>query len=151
MRLGSDTVPVRAQLRIGGRLSGAFTKVNDIWMRVMGNFSHRISGPMNFRFILQPVMALIFATIAGLKDAKAGKSLYFWSLFTEPQHRAELLKDGWKSIGKIFFMAIVLDVIFQIRELHTVYPGEALIVAVLLAILPYLMVRGLVNRLARQR
>lgn len=125
--------------------------MHDIWMRVMGNFSHRISGPMNFRFILQPLIALIFAAIDGRKDAKAGKSLYFWSLFTEPQHRAELLRDGWESIAKIFSMAIVLDVIFQTRELHTIYPGEALIVAVLLAILPYLAVRGLTNRFARRR
>jgi hypothetical protein len=62
-----------------------------------------------------------------------------------------LLRDGWKSIAKIFSLAIILDVIFQIRELQTVYLGEALIVAVLLAILPYFAVRGLVNRLARQR
>jgi hypothetical protein len=125
--------------------------MHDIWMRFMENLSHRISGAMNFRFILQPVMALIYATIAGLKDAKAGKAPYFWSLFTEPQHRVENLKDGWKSVGKVLLLAIVLDVIFQIKELHTVYPGEALVIALLLAIVPYLLVRGLVTRLAPKR
>jgi len=125
--------------------------MHDIWMRFMENLSHRISGAMNFRCILQPVMALIYATIAGLKDAKAGKAPYFWSLFTEPQHRVETLKDGWKSVGKVLLLAIVLDVIFQIKELHTVYPGEALIIALLLAIVPYLLVRGLVTRLAPKR
>jgi hypothetical protein len=53
-----------------------------IWMRAAQNLIDRISGPMNFRFILQPVMASIFAIIAGLKDAKAGKPPYFWSLLT---------------------------------------------------------------------
>jgi hypothetical protein len=90
---------------------------------------------------------VIFASIAGFKDAKLGKAPYFWSLFTDPLHRRELLKNGWKSIGKLFIVAIVLDVIFQIKELHIVYPGEALIVATLLAIMPYLIVRGLVTRL----
>ena len=97
--------------------------MHDIWMRFMENLSHRVGGTMRFRFILQPTMALIFATIDGLKDAKSGKAPYFWSLFTEPQHRIERLKHGWKSVGKVFVLAIVLDVIFQIRELDSVSSG----------------------------
>ena len=121
--------------------------MHDIWVRFVGNFAQRIEGPLNFRFVIQPIMAVIFASIAGFKDAKWGKAPYFWSLFTDPMHRRELLKNGWKSIGKLFIFAIVLDVIFQIKELHTVYPGEAIIVAALLAIIPYLIARGLVTRL----
>jgi hypothetical protein len=124
--------------------------MHDIWIRFMENFSLRVSGPMKFRFIMQPLMALIFATVAGLKDAKAGRTLYFWSFFWEPHNRLAQLKDGWKSVGKVFIAAVILDVIFQIRELDFVYPGEAVIVALLLAIVPYLMMRGLVNRLARR-
>ncbi len=125
--------------------------MHDIWMRFMENLSHRVGGTMRFRFILQPTMALIFATIDGLKDAKSGKAPYFWSLFTEPQHRIERLKHGWKSVGKVFVLAIVLDVIFQIRELDSVFPGEALAIALLLAIVPYLLLRGPVCRLFRKR
>lgn len=124
--------------------------MHDIWLRFIDNLSQRIAGPLNFRFLLQPVMAVIFASIGGFKDAKAGRAPYFWSLFTDPQHRRVLLKDGWKSVGKLFIFAIILDVIFQIRELHTVYPGEALIVALFLAIIPYLLVRGMVTRLLRK-
>ncbi|MBB6055116.1 hypothetical protein HNR75_000998 [Tolumonas osonensis] len=109
----------------------------------------RISGPLHFRLLLQPVMAAIFAIIAGLKDAREGRAPYFWSLFTDPVNRAEMLKDGWKGVGKVFVLAIVLDVIFQIKVLHFVYPGEAIIVAIALAILPYLILRGLVTRIAR--
>jgi hypothetical protein len=124
--------------------------MHDIWVRFVGNFAQRIDGPLNFRFVMQPIMAVIFASIAGFRDGKLGKAPYFWSLFTDPLHRRELLKNGWKSVGKLFVFAIVLDVIFQIKELHTVYPGEALIVALLLAIIPYLIVRGLVTRLLRK-
>jgi hypothetical protein len=125
--------------------------MHDLWLRFMENFSLRLSGPMKLRFVMQPLMALIFATIAGLKDAKAGKPPYFWSFFWEPQHRLAQLKDGWKSVGKVFVAAIILDVVFEIKVLGTVYPGEAVIVAFLLAIVPYLMVRGLVNRFASKR
>jgi hypothetical protein len=121
--------------------------MDDIWMRIVENMSDRVTGPMKFRLILQPVMASIFAIIAGLKDAKLGKPPYFWGLFTNAGHRAEMLKDGWKSVGKVFVLALVLDVVFQIMVLKTVYPGEAIIVATLLAIVPYLLLRGLVTRL----
>jgi hypothetical protein len=125
--------------------------MHDVWMRVMENFSHRIEGSMRFRFVLQPLMAMIFATIDGLKDAKAGKVPYLWSLFTQPQYLAAQLKHGWKSVGKVFVLAIVLDVIFQVRELHNLFPLEALVIALLLAIVPYLGLRGIVCRLSRRR
>jgi len=122
--------------------------LDDIWMRIVENMTDRVSGPMKFRFLLQPIMASLFAIIAGLKDAKAGKPPYGWALFTDPSHRTEMLKDGWKSVGKVFVLAIVLDVVYQIIVARFVYPGEVLIVALLLAIVPYLILRGLVNRIA---
>ena len=60
-----------------------------------------------------------------------------------------MLGDGWKSIGKVFTLAVALDVFYQMLELHWVYPGEAILVALLLAIIPYLLVRGPVNRITR--
>jgi hypothetical protein len=125
--------------------------MDDIWMRFAENLSGRIDGPMKFRFILQPAVASFFAIESGLKDARAGKPPYFWSLIDDPLHRAEMLEDGWKSVGKVFMLAIVLDVIYQIVVLRFVYPGEVLLVALALAILPYLVVRGLVTRLALRR
>ena len=68
--------------------------MDDIWMRFVENMSDRVSGPMKFRFVLQPLMACIFAIIDGLKDAKAGKPAYGWALFTDPVHRADMIKDG---------------------------------------------------------
>jgi hypothetical protein len=125
--------------------------MDDIWMRIMENLSDRVSGPMKFRLLLQPIMASIFAIISGLKDAKAGKPPYFWALFTNPGERSDMIKDGWKSVGKVFILAMALDVAYQVYVLHFVYPGEVLIVAFLLAIVPYLILRGLVNRIARKK
>jgi len=125
--------------------------MDDIWMRIVDNLSARVTGPMKFRLLLQPVMASIFAVMSGLKDARAGNPPYFWALLTEPAHRADMLKDGWKSVGKVYVLAIVLDVVYQIIVQRFVYPGEALIVAFILAIAPYLILRGLVTRIARKR
>ena len=125
--------------------------MDDIWVRVIENLQDRITGPMKFRLLLQPLMASIFAVMSGLKDARLGKPPYFWALLTDPSHRRDMLKDGWKSVGKVFVLALVLDVIYQIIVLRFVYPGEAIIVALVLAIVPYLILRGLVTRLARMR
>jgi hypothetical protein len=123
--------------------------MDHMWTRVADNLIARVSGPLKFRLVLQPLMACFFAIRGGLADAKAGKAPYFWSLCTDPAHRVEILKDGWKSVGKVFILAMVLDVVYQLIVLHFVYPGEVVIVAVVLAVLPYLILRGPVTRLAR--
>jgi hypothetical protein len=121
------------------------------WDRVGTQLIGRVTGPMKFRLVLQPCMAAFFAIRSGLADAKTGKSPYFWTMVSDPKERAQLIRDGWKSVGKVFILAIVLDVIYQIIELHFVYVGEAIIVAFILAILPYLILRGIVTRIARRR
>jgi hypothetical protein len=125
--------------------------MDDVWVRIVENKCDRTSGPMKFRFVLQPVMASIFAIISGLNDARTRKPPYFWALITNPAHRAEMIRDGWKSVGKVFVLALVLDVVYQAAMLRFVYPGEAIIVAFVLAIVPYLILRGLVNRLVPRK
>ena len=124
--------------------------MDDLWSRVVENLAARVSGPMKFRLVLQPVMAAIFAIRAGLLDAKTGKPPYFWALFTSPDHRVEMVKDGWKGVGKVFLLAMVLDAVYQVIVSRFVYPGEVLLVATLLAIIPYLLLRGLTTRVARR-
>jgi hypothetical protein len=109
----------------------------------------RVSGPMKFRLVLQPAMAAFFAIRSGLADARAGKPPYFWGLVSDSGQREDMVKDGWKSVGRVFILAVVLDIVYQIIELHFVYMGEAIAVAFILAILPYLILRGLVTRVAR--
>lgn len=123
--------------------------MEDIIARILENMADRVTGPMKFRLILQPLMAVIFAVRSGLRDAREGKPAYFWGLFTEPDKRREMLRDGWKSVGTVFILAVILDTVFQLVVFRWVYPGEALIVAMILAIVPYIVIRGPVNRIAR--
>jgi hypothetical protein len=122
----------------------------DHWQRIVENLFGRLNGPLHFRFILQPLMAVFFAIVDGIKDARAGKPAYFWALVFHPGHRKGLLRDGWKSVGKIFILAVVLDIFYQLKVQHWIYPGEILIVAFILAIVPYVVLRGPVNRLVRR-
>jgi len=119
--------------------------------RFVENLLSRLTGPLKFRFLLQPAMAAFFAIRAGMADAKQGKPPYGWAVFTDKKQRKELLRNGWKDIGKLFLLAIVLDVIYQLIVLHTVYVGETIVVAFVLTIVPYFMIRGVVTRLFRRK
>jgi hypothetical protein len=125
--------------------------MDQMWTRIGSQLLARVSGPMKFRLVLQPVMASIFAIRSGLADAKIGKPPYFWGLLSNPAERVDMIKDGWKSVGKVFVLALVLDVVYQIIVIRFVYPGEVVIVAFILAIVPYLILRGLVTRVARTK
>jgi hypothetical protein len=116
-------------------------------MRILVNVTDRVGGPMTFRIILQPTMAALLAIRAGVKDARAGRPPYFWTILTDPSQRADLMREGWKSIARVFFLAIIMDVIYQVIVLQWVYPFEVILVAILLAVVPYLLIRGPVNRL----
>lgn len=117
-----------------------------IWDGLIG----RVGGPMTFRIILQPMMATLLAFRAGLKDAREGRPPYFWTILSDPGERAGLIRHGWKSVARVFGLAVIMDVIYQWIIQHWIYPGEVVIVAIMLAIVPYLLIRGPVTRLARR-
>lgn len=119
-------------------------------VRVLMNLVDRVGGPMTFRIILQPLMATLLAVRAGLKDARENQPPYFWTLLTDSSQRVDLIRHGWKAVGRVFILAVVMDIIYQLIVVRWVYPLETLIVAIMLAVVPYLFIRGPVNRLARR-
>ncbi|WP_245414619.1 hypothetical protein [Aestuariivirga litoralis] len=121
----------------------------DVWDRVFRSIAERPGGPMTFRFILQPVMAAVLAAIDGVRDARSGTPPYFWSLVTGSGARTDRLYDGIIATARVILLGLVMDVAYQLIEFKTFYPGEAAIVAVLLAFVPYLLLRGPFERLAR--
>ena len=63
-------------------------------LKVVEQFWHdlieRPDGPMRFRFVLQPLMATIVATLDGLKDARSGRSPYLcWAIRGNAQERGK--------------------------------------------------------------
>ena len=122
--------------------------MDDLVMRIWEDLTGRVGGPLSFRLLLQPAVAVLLGIRAGLHDAKTGRPAYFWAILNDSAHRRDLLAEGWKAIGKVFVLAIVIDAVYQIVVLRWVYPFEALLVAFLLASVPYLLIRGPVNRIA---
>jgi hypothetical protein len=110
----------------------------------------RINGPLSFRFILQPVIATLLAIRAGMKDARTGHPPYFWSILTDPTNRNNLLRESWADVGKVFIMAVIIDLIYEIIVFRQFHPLQTLIVAITLALIPYVLLRGPVNRIAQR-
>lgn len=123
--------------------------MDELFTRFWDDMIGRIGGPMSFRLFLQPAMALIFAIRDGLKDAREGRPAYFYSLFTDPANRRSRLREAFKAVSRVFAFAIIMDLIYQVIVLRWFYPLQALIVAFVLAFLPYVLLRGPVNRIAR--
>ena len=123
--------------------------MTDLMARVVGNLIGRLTGPLTLRLFLQPTMAVIAAVRAGYQDARMDRPAYLWAVVSNPSHRRQLLQQGWKDVTKVFIAAVLIDVVYQVIALRWVYPGEALLVGFLLAVVPYVLIRGPVNRIAR--
>ena len=107
----------------------------------------RTTGPLKFRFVLQPSMAIFLAIRSGIADGRAGRPPFFWEYCVDPAMRKMLRRDCWRAIEKLFLLACILDCVYQVIELRWIYPVDALAVAVLLAVVPYVAIRGPVNRI----
>jgi hypothetical protein len=106
---------------------------------------------MWFRLILQPVMAAIMATRDGLRDARSGRPPYVWLAIHQPDARGGLMREGLRHIARVLVLGVVMDAIYQWIALRWVYVGEMLVVVIVLVVVPYVLLRGIVTRLARRR
>jgi hypothetical protein len=124
-----------------------------VTLKVLEQFWHdlveRPDGPMRFRFVLQPLMATIVAIRDGLEDARSGRSPYFATVLGNPRERAGRLREGLNATARIIALGLVMDVIYQAIVFKTFYPDQALVVALVLAFVPYLIIRDVTARIAR--
>jgi len=122
----------------------------DAFLEILGRGFEQLlgrgSGPFHFRLLITPTVAIILAVRAGLKDARAGHSTFLWANRAEQR---DLVRSGWKDVGRVFILAIVLDTVYQLIIFRAFYVVQALIVAVVLAIVPFALFRNVVSRLMR--
>ena len=59
------------------------------------------------------------------------------------------MTEGATRVRRVLVLGIVMDMIYQLMVSHGIYLFELVTVVLVLAFLPYLLLRGLINRLAR--
>lgn len=123
--------------------------VLDMIGRGWDNFVARPNGSFGLRFYVQPTMAGLLALRAGIQDARQGRQGFLWAMLIRPEGRLQLLNEGWRGAMTPFVVAIALDSVYQIVTVKFVYPLELLFTATVLALVPYALLRGPFNRLAR--
>ena len=117
--------------------------------RVWRNIAARPGGPMTFRFVLQPTMAAIVALRDGVTDARLGRTPYLAAIVRGVEGRSARLWEGVVSTARILILGVVMDVAYQLIFFDVFYPAELAIIAVLLAFVPYALLRGPLARIAR--
>ncbi len=122
----------------------------EVRARVWQNLFERPGGPMVFRFFLQPTMAAIAAWRAGVNDARTGRTPFFEAILTDPAQRAGRMNEALVATARIILLGLVMDGIYQVIEFKYFHPAEAAIIALVLALIPYLLLRGLIARTARR-
>ena len=151
--------PTKTQIRLAEAavaLMIAFILLGAVWYgfsaevreRVWRQLLARPGGPMTFRFVLQPCMAALAALHDGVRDARSGRAPYAWALLTDASERGGRLAEGIIATARVIILGVVMDMIYQFIVLKTFYPGEAVIVALALAFVPYLLLRGPIARIA---
>jgi len=115
------------------------------WADIMG----RADGPMTFRFFLQPAMAAIAAAHDSVKDVREGHKAFFWTALWNPSQEKGRLREGLISTTRIMLLGIGMDVIYQSRVFDRFYPAEAVVIAILLAVFPYFVLRWIFEHVAR--
>ena len=125
--------------------------MEEIAARLVGNLIGRLTGPLTMRLFLQPAVAAVLAVRDGVKDAREDRPPHFWRMVTgPPEARRRRARETWAAVVKVFTMAVVLDCVYQVVVFRWIYPAESIVTAVVLAIVPYLMLRSATNRIARQ-
>jgi hypothetical protein len=107
----------------------------------------RTEGPFHLRFILQPVGAAFLAARDGYRDAISGRPPYLEDILRNPAGRSERLKEGFHALARVMIMSVIMDVVYQILAIKAFRPIEMAIVVLLLAFVPYFVVRGPVRRI----
>ncbi len=114
----------------------------------VNDLAARVTGPMSFRFILQPAIAVFLGIRDGLLDARAGTPPFVADLIFRPQDRARRLKTALHRLLTPILIAVLLDAIAQYLIFHRVRPVAALLVGTFVMGIPYAVARGLANRVA---
>ena len=113
-----------------------------------------LGGKFQLRLILQPLIATVLGIRFGLRDAKHGKPPFLMSLVEAKgeakgdakKDRLAILKQGLRDAIVPLCVALILDGILQRMTIGYIRPLAAVVVGTLLVFLPFVIVRGLTNR-----
>ena len=111
----------------------------------------RFTAPGHFRFILQPLGAILLGIRDGVHDAKVGTPPFIWGLMSDPKGRKRRLQKALRSLAFPIIVATVLDGVVQYLLFREIRLLGAVLLGVTIMGLPYAFARALTNRIVSSR
>ena len=74
--------------------------------RGLENLLGRLGGPMSFRLLMQPAVAIFFAVRAGIRDARENKPTFLGCALSNPRSWSPRMRLSWKDVGAVFIVAL---------------------------------------------
>lgn len=119
--------------------------LDEAFVRGWENFVARTEGPLNLRFVIQPLFASILAIRNGVADARAGRPPLLRGIIMKAGERWQLAGQALRDAGKVLFLAAMLDSVYQLYLQDGIYALELVFTASTLALFPYVVVRTFAN------
>ena len=150
---------VLAACTVGVLVASVPGALGDAWQRgglylfswaFVEDLPRRLTGPGRFRFVVQPLVAILLGVRAGASDARAGRLPYLLAMAAHPLHRREMFAETARDLANIVMVGILLDVVAQWLILGVAHPFAALVVGPVLIAFPYALARGFTNRAVRR-
>jgi hypothetical protein len=120
----------------------------DLWATFANKMDERTARPLSLRLLIQPMVAGILAIEDGMRDTRERRPPYGWSIPTDAEHRTYLLETGWKTVGKVVLLVFALDLGYLLLVHRAILPRQSIMLAVVLALIPHLVLRGGTARIA---
>ncbi len=95
------------------------SELQGLLSRLSADLIARPAGPLEFRFLVQPLVAAVLAVRDGMFDARTGRSPYFWSLVHDPSRRRERLREGVKATLRVVLLGVAIDALYQLKTPFT--------------------------------
>ena len=111
----------------------------------------RLTGAGKFRFIVQPMVAVILGVRYGMKDVHANLPPFLTMVAFHASHRGHALRTALADVRDLVAIAILLDILSQWLIFREIHPAAAIILGPVLITIPYSLARELANRITRAR
>lgn len=111
----------------------------------------RLTGAGKFRFIVQPIVAVVLGVRYGMKDVHANLPPFLTMLAFHASHRGHALRTAVRDVCDLVAIAILLDILSQWLIFREIHPAAAIILGPVLISVPYSLAREFTNRITRAR
>jgi hypothetical protein len=118
---------------------------------IVDRVAARLAGPFSFRFVLQPIVAIVLGVRDGIRDGRQGRPSFLLDFCRNPQRRKPHLQQVSRRLLLPLTVAIVLDGFVQFLLFGWIRVSGAVTAGPVLMGLPYIIARAVTSWIVCRR